>query len=81
MRKDPVGAGTFCPLPILIFYIPPCWKCLPAWRNVKKTAWARDNMFLAHAGILHSSMPEISEGGFMFYILFPHTPGNCGLGV
>ncbi len=28
--KPPVGAGTFCPAPILIFYIPPCWKCLPA---------------------------------------------------
>ncbi len=30
MGKDPVGAGTFCPSPILVFYIPPCWKCLPA---------------------------------------------------
>jgi hypothetical protein len=27
----------------------------------KITAWARDNMPLAHAGILHSSMPEMSE--------------------
>jgi hypothetical protein len=29
----------------------------------KITAWARDKMFLAHAGILHSSMPEMSEKG------------------
>jgi hypothetical protein len=35
MGKDPVGAGTFCPSPMLVFNIPPCWKRLPAWRNVK----------------------------------------------
>jgi hypothetical protein len=29
MKKPPVGAGTFCPLPILIFYILLCWKYLP----------------------------------------------------
>jgi hypothetical protein len=29
-KKSPVGAGTFCPSPILAFYIPPCRKCLPA---------------------------------------------------
>jgi hypothetical protein len=29
MKKPPVGAGTFFPLHILIFYIPPCWKYLP----------------------------------------------------
>jgi hypothetical protein len=29
----------------------------------KITAWARDKMPLAHAGILHSSMPEMSEEG------------------
>jgi hypothetical protein len=29
MVKPPVGAGTFCPSPILAFYIPPCWKYLP----------------------------------------------------
>ena len=27
MGKDPVGAGTFCPSPMLVFYIPPCQKC------------------------------------------------------
>ncbi len=35
MKKPTVGAGTFCPSPILVFYIPPCQKCLPAWKNVK----------------------------------------------
>ncbi len=30
----PVGAGTFCPSPMLVFYISLCRKCLPAW-NVK----------------------------------------------
>jgi hypothetical protein len=27
--KPPVGAGTFCPLPILVYYIPSCRKYLP----------------------------------------------------
>jgi hypothetical protein len=35
MEKPPVGAGTFCPLPLLVFYISPCRKTYPAWRNVK----------------------------------------------
>ncbi len=29
-KKTPVGDGTFCPSPILAFYIPPCRKCFPA---------------------------------------------------
>jgi hypothetical protein len=29
MKKPPVGAGTFCPLYILLFSIPPCRKYLP----------------------------------------------------
>jgi hypothetical protein len=29
-KKTPVGDGTFCPSPILAFYIPPCRKCLSA---------------------------------------------------
>jgi hypothetical protein len=36
----------------------------------KITAQARDNMSLAHAGILHSSMPEMSEEGLKFCILY-----------
>jgi hypothetical protein len=47
----------------------------------KITAWARDNMPLVHAGILHSSMPEISEEGLILYILCQIPPGSCGLGV
>ncbi len=35
MEKPPVGAGTSCTSPALAFYIPPCRKCLPAWRTVK----------------------------------------------
>jgi hypothetical protein len=26
MGKDPVGAGTFFPSPMLVYYIPPCRK-------------------------------------------------------
>jgi hypothetical protein len=29
MKKPPVGAGTFCPLSVLLFYILTCWKYLP----------------------------------------------------
>jgi hypothetical protein len=29
----PVGAGTFRPSPMLVFYIPLC-KCLPAWNEM-----------------------------------------------
>jgi hypothetical protein len=29
MKKPPVGAGTFCPFHILVFYIPACRKYLP----------------------------------------------------
>jgi hypothetical protein len=29
-EKTPVGPGTVFPLPLLVFYIPPCRKCLPA---------------------------------------------------
>jgi hypothetical protein len=47
----------------------------------KITAWARDNMPLAYAGILHSSMPEMSKEGLIIYILCFYTPGGCGLGV
>jgi hypothetical protein len=35
----------------------------------KITAWTKDNMPLAYAGILHSSMPEMSEESSIFYIL------------
>jgi hypothetical protein len=42
---------------------------------------ARDNTPLAHAVILHSSIPEISEECSMFYTLCAIVPGYCGLGV
>jgi hypothetical protein len=47
----------------------------------KITAWAKDNMPLAYAGILHSSMLEMSEEGLMFNILGSVTSSGCGLGV
>jgi hypothetical protein len=33
MKKPPVDDKTFCPLPLLVFYILPCWKFLriSAW--------------------------------------------------
>jgi hypothetical protein len=47
----------------------------------KITAWARDNMPLSNTGILHSSMPEMSEEGLIFYILYSIPSGGCGVGV
>jgi hypothetical protein len=34
MEKPSVGVGTSCPSP-MVFYIPPCRKTFPAWRNEK----------------------------------------------
>jgi hypothetical protein len=31
LKKPPADAGTFCPSPILLFFIPSCCKCLPVW--------------------------------------------------
>jgi hypothetical protein len=39
------------------------------------TGWARDNMPLAHAGILHSSMPEMSGEGLIFFTFFSILKG------
>ncbi len=47
----------------------------------KITAWGKDKMPRTHAGILHSSMPEMSEEGLIFYILYLCSPSGCGLGV
>ncbi len=47
----------------------------------KITAWARNILSLAHAGILNSSMPEMSEEGLKLYILDRLVSGICGLGV
>ncbi len=47
----------------------------------KITAWGKDNMPRTHAGILHSSMPEKSEEGLIFYFLYRRSPSGYGLGV
>jgi hypothetical protein len=82
-KKSPVGARTFCPSPILVFYIPSCWKCLPAWRKAKYQNGRGTKCPLSnvHAIILDSSMPEMSEEGLIFYILCSIIQGNFGLGI
>ncbi len=74
--KSPLhGAGTFFPFSMLVFYIPPCRRFLPAWRNVKIP------MTLAIAGFyIHSSIPEMSEEILICNILYSHA-SYCGLGV
>jgi hypothetical protein len=32
MKKPTIGAGTFSPSPMLVFYITSFRKCIPAWR-------------------------------------------------
>ncbi len=36
----------------------------------KSPRWCRKNVFLAHAGIVHSSTQDMSEQGLIFYILW-----------
>jgi hypothetical protein len=67
MEKPPVGVRTFCPLSMLVFYIPPCWKCPPECRNVKNTNDPHPCWFL------HSSMPKMSEEMLIFNILYSHA--------
>ncbi len=47
----------------------------------EKNLLVPEHFALALAGILHSSMPKISEEGLTLCILWSTKPGNCGLGV
>jgi hypothetical protein len=70
MGKDPVGAGTFFPSPMLVPILHSSMlEMSSGMEECKITAWAKDNMPLAYAGILHSSMPEMSEESLNFCIL------------
>jgi len=59
--KTPVGAGTFFPFPILLFYIPPWRKCLLAsgdiflrfWKGEKHISEVR-TFFQAPAGLFYN---------------------------
>ncbi len=59
-----------------------CNKSLSKWSsplencscgNEKATCWSWNIFSLAHAGILHSSIPDMSQEGLIFYILCFHA--------
>jgi hypothetical protein len=80
-EKPPVGAGTFFPSPTLVFYIPPCRKCLPAWRNVKYQHGPETRCSRTNRELFHSQNCNLPKESFIFYIFFSPTQGNHGLGV
>ncbi len=65
-EKAPVGAGSFCPSPMLVFYIPPCRKCLPKWRNVNTMMGEGQKVPVTTGGFSHSffSFQAKSSGKF-----------------
>ncbi len=63
-EKPPVGVGTSCPSPMLVFYIPSCQKTFTAWRG-KMLAWARDKMFPHQQGLFHSQNCNFPEESFI----------------
>ncbi len=81
MEKPPVGVGTFCPSPMLAFYIPPCRKCPPAWRNVKYQYGPGARCSRTNRGLFPSQKCSFPEKSFIIYILCPSIQGNHGLGV
>ena len=81
MVKPPVGAGTFCRSPMLVFYSPPCRKCLPAWRNVKYQYGPGSRCTRTNSGLFPSQNCSFPEESFIIYILCSSTQGNHGLGV
>jgi hypothetical protein len=80
MEKPPVRAGIFFPSPMMAFYIPPCRKCLPAWRNVKYQHERRTICSLANRGLFHSQNCNFPEESFIICILYSAIQDNHCLG-
>jgi hypothetical protein len=80
-EKPPVGAGTFFPSPTLVFYNPPCRKCLPEWRNVKYQRGPGKRCSRTNRELFHSQNCNLPEKSLIVYIFFSPTQGNHGLGV
>jgi hypothetical protein len=75
-KKSPVGAGTFCPSPMLAFYIPQCRKCLPAWQTVKYSLGEGPDVPAPTGGFSIPRTAIFPEESFVVYILYQ---GNHGL--
>jgi hypothetical protein len=65
MEKPPVCAGTSCPLPMLVFYIPPCRKTFMAWRNVKCQHGRVTKCSHINRGLFHFQNCKFSEESFI----------------
>ena len=73
-EKPTVGAGTSCPWPILVFYIPPCRKTFTAWRNVKCQHGRATKCSRTNRGLYHSQNCNFPEERFIL-ISFCHSAG------
>jgi hypothetical protein len=63
MKKPPVGAGTFCHLPILIFYFLPCWKYRPVSGAGPSPCCYRKNSVRTSNYKCQKKLPEIHRMG------------------
>jgi hypothetical protein len=75
-KNPPVSAGIFSPSPmlVLVFYIPPCRKCLPAWRNVK-------NQHPVLSGQVAESCIRFCYSVFIYFLYLSHTEVEDGTDV
>jgi len=64
-EKPRVGAGTSCPRPMLVFYIPPCRKTFTAWRNVKCQRGRGTKCSRTNKGIFHPQNCNFPEESFI----------------
>ncbi len=59
------GRGTCFPSPMLLFYIPPCWKTFPAWRNEKYQHGRGTKCSGTHRVFSHSQNCNFPEESFI----------------
>ncbi len=57
--------GTYCPSPMLLFYIPPCRKTFPTWRNVKYQYGQRTKCSGTNRVFSHSQNCNFPEDSFI----------------
>ncbi len=65
MEKLPVGAGTSCPWPMLVFYIPPCRKTFTEWRNAKYQRGRGKKCSCTNRGLFLSQNCNFPEESFI----------------
>jgi hypothetical protein len=72
MEKPSVDVGTFCPLPVLAFFIPPCRSS--SMEECKILARTRDKMFPHPQGAFPFPELQFFKGKlYCVYFVFFHT--------